>query len=136
MSLDVFCFGDVLVDRAAVVAEIPLGIVTKNDLFHEYDMQLRFPEYFGANWDAFDECMSDLSWLPDGTIVVRHQDLPLSGDRHNLRCFVSILAYAVWKFRERGDQDLVVVMPTCERATVQSVLRDCFPHLHSDRGSS
>jgi len=30
-----------------------------------------FPDYFGRNWDAVDECLRDLSWLPaDGYVLV------------------------------------------------------------------
>jgi len=35
-------------------------------LFDEFAAALQFPWYFGANGNAFDECITDLSWLPPG----------------------------------------------------------------------
>lgn len=34
---------------------------------------MQFPEYFGNNWDALDECLRDLSWVPaSGYVLVVH----------------------------------------------------------------
>src|SRR5215470_46478 len=33
-------------------------------LFREFVRAFEFPEYFGWNWSAFNECVRDLSWLP------------------------------------------------------------------------
>src|SRR5690349_1619173 len=35
---------------------------------------LRFPAYFGRNWDALDELLADLSWLPPAPTVVLYDD--------------------------------------------------------------
>lgn len=33
-------------------------------------MALEFPDYFGANWDGFEECLRDLNWImADGYIL-------------------------------------------------------------------
>ena len=38
-------------------------IVSEQDFFQEAQQALAFP-YFGQNWDAFDDCVSDMSWVP------------------------------------------------------------------------
>ncbi len=34
------------------------------DLFAVISNAMHFPDYFGHNWDALDECLGDMDWLP------------------------------------------------------------------------
>jgi hypothetical protein len=37
---------------------------TEPAFFNECAAAWQFPYYFGDNWDAFEECLTDLEWLP------------------------------------------------------------------------
>lgn len=38
------------------------GVVSKEALLDRVAKALGFPEWFGRNWDALEDCLSDLSW--------------------------------------------------------------------------
>jgi hypothetical protein len=47
---------------------------TKQSFFDEASAALQFPSYFGDNWDAFEECLADLEWLPGDAYVLLFTD--------------------------------------------------------------
>jgi RNAse (barnase) inhibitor barstar len=80
--------------EVALVVRIPRGIRSKEKLLAILADRLRFPRYFGYNWDALEECLRDLSWLPPGQRVeIVHQDLPF-GDGENRATYLDILTKA------------------------------------------
>jgi RNAse (barnase) inhibitor barstar len=42
---------------------------TETSFFDECSAAWQFPYYFGENWDAFEECLTDLEWLPADAYV-------------------------------------------------------------------
>lgn len=40
------------------------ALATEREMFSALAKSLSFPTYFGHNWDAIDECLRDLTWLP------------------------------------------------------------------------
>lgn len=52
---------------APACAEIRIdlaGCTGKAELLARFAQALRFPHWFGHNWDALSDCLTDLSWLP------------------------------------------------------------------------
>jgi hypothetical protein len=66
----------------------------KRDLLRALASGLKFPNYFGHNWDALEECLSDLSWLGEQSgIVLVHKYMPLA-DEEQRRTYLDILRKA------------------------------------------
>jgi RNAse (barnase) inhibitor barstar len=92
------------------------GITSKAVLMEALFEALKFPDYFGSNWDALWECICDFSWLPDGDVVLSHQGLPLSEDR--------AFKDAVEKWSATGKRKLLVMFPPDTESIVTSVLTE------------
>jgi hypothetical protein len=63
---------DELTERGIVLVRLHAHeIGDEGELMDELAIGFSFPGYFGRNWDAVDECLRDLSWLPgDGYVLV------------------------------------------------------------------
>ena len=89
--------------RAESVVKIPEGFLIKvirgkkcrtaTGLFAELAEVLEFPEYFGHNWDALEECLADLEWLPAKgyVLVFTDSELILPDDEEDFATFLEVL---------------------------------------------
>ena len=70
--------------------------VDERELFQEFAAAFQFPYYFGHNWDALDECLGDLDWLPGATyiVVITNSDRVLSSSPGSLPILCRVLTNA------------------------------------------
>ena len=80
---------------------------TKQALLAEWARAFNFPEYFGHNWDAFNDCLTDLDWLPAECYIAIVSDSGdvLPDDDASFATFIKALwsAATTWATPETGD---------------------------------
>lgn len=120
-----FLFVDKLPDdmaAGAFVARIRGGIRTKQELLATVASELRFPAYFGENWDSLEECLRDLSWLPyHHKIVLFHEDLPLEAAPDDRSIYLDILRSAVESWGPSEPHELCVIFPDVCRSQIDTM---------------
>lgn len=112
-------------DAEALVVRVPAKARGKEKLLNILSEKLRFPRYFGHNWDALEECLGDLSWLNDSDksetkrVVIVHESLPFSAAGDQLAIYLGVLhdAAAVRNAAESGPK-LTIVFATQHRDAV------------------
>lgn len=69
---------------------------TTAGLLTEFARALDFPDYFGHNWDALEECLADLEWLPAKGYILLLTDAAqvLPDDEEEYETFLEILSDA------------------------------------------
>ena len=77
------------------------GAADKEALLARLAHALGFPDWFGGNWDALEDCLADLSWRA-GTghlfMLERHGELPVE----DLGVLIEVLAAAAEHWAGRG----------------------------------
>lgn len=70
--------------------------------FNEMAAALQFPYYFGENWNAVSECLTDLAWMPAcGYVVVVTAALELfADDLPQLESFARVCEHATRDWSE------------------------------------
>jgi len=104
------------------VIQVPAGISTKEELIGSLARELSFPEWFGGNWDALQDCLCDLSWLTESSVLLMHCDLPLSEDPDAAAIYIEILSEALKLWRSEGEERLGVAFPNSVRPEIESKL--------------
>lgn len=82
--------------------------------FREVSSSMRFPYYFGWNWAAFDECITDLEWLNCASyfMVIDNYDFFFSHDalkEDNKKLVLKYLRKAVNYWQSKNVQFVIII---------------------------
>jgi RNAse (barnase) inhibitor barstar len=111
--------GLVTADDAAL--RVGSDISSRHQLFERYAAGLSFPDYFGDNWDALDECLRDLHWVRQKRVVILHEDLPRLPE-NEMGVYIAILARAVEDWFGDEAHELQVVFPESAEHHVRDLM--------------
>lgn len=94
---------DAALGSAIRVSRIGLGGASdKAALMERIARSLEFPNWFGGNWDALEDCLTDLSWLEGaGHVLIFENATQLARDERGVLADILASAAAYWAERER-----------------------------------
>ena len=93
----------------------------KQELLLKLARGLSFPDYFGNNWDALIDCLSDLSWSTATEAIIHHASLP-SLTARDLRLYLESLIDAANRRAADTRPKLRLVFRAQDRAAVTAAL--------------
>lgn len=87
------------------------AVTSKDALLATVGNALRFPDYFRRNWDAFEECLSDLSWVTGKRVVIHMGPLDAlsAADPASVDALTSIAQDAVATHAQHGRAVWVLI---------------------------
>jgi hypothetical protein len=78
------------------------GAADKQALMERIALALAFPRWFGGNWDALEDCLTDLSWSKaGGHVLLLEGATQLPADERGILVDILAAAAAWWADRKR-----------------------------------
>ena len=86
------------------------NISRKEQLLNHVATAMHFPKDFGHNWDALEECLTDMDWVDaDGYVIYYEHIEALQATGDQFDTFVEILRDAVQSWKE-DDTAMIVLL--------------------------
>lgn len=87
------------------------NISRKEQLLNHVATALHFPGDFGHNWDALEECLTDMEWVDADGYVIYYDHIDGLLDKHpdQFETLVEILRDAVSSWKEDGSPMVVLL---------------------------
>lgn len=101
---------------------VPRNIMEKEKLFQLYSLKLNFPSYFGKNWDALYDLLTDLSWIKFKEILIIHEDIPFNNSPIEKAKYIKLLADTGENWKSNESHILIIEFPMKYETEVESLI--------------
>lgn len=91
-------------------------------LFNELFDKLRFPDYFGFNWDAVNDCLNDFTWITEKDIVIVH-DSSINLEEKDFDIYIDILHNTILSWLPDIQHTLRVVFRTYHKEIIERFIK-------------
>ncbi|MGE5639881.1 MAG: barstar family protein [Clostridia bacterium] len=99
------------------------GARDKHALMDALSLALGFPDWFGRNWDALEDCLADLSWRPaQGHVLVLERFDALAKD--DLGILTDVLRSSAESWAGRGRSFFAVFVDPGRSTGLQDLFRE------------
>lgn len=102
-------------------ARLDPTISNTDELLKSLYYLLWFPGYFGLNWNALEDCLSDFEWINENKVVIAHDKLPNIPD-NELKIYLEILRDVVLDWDNYEQHHLEVVFQEKDKEFIQAIL--------------
>jgi RNAse (barnase) inhibitor barstar len=103
---------------------LPEKIQSKDQLLSFFCHELKFPYYFGENFDALYDCLVDLSWIKDNKIYIIHNEIPLNNSEIEASKYIKLLFDVAMFWRDNGEHEVNVLFPEKCKNKIEQFLID------------
>jgi RNAse (barnase) inhibitor barstar len=109
--------------EAALVSSLPEGYIlfsidgkdinSESELLNRISRAMKFPSYFGHNWNALKDCISDLAWIPAKGYVIlfSNADSFVKNYPHDFKVFSEIIKM-VSEFWAEQQVEFILIIET------------------------
>ena len=106
--------------RGSQIDVVPIEL--SNDVFGVVAKSLNFPEWFGRNWDALEDCLSDLSWRQALGYVLLFRNFEAL-DQDQLGILIDVLASSAEFWAGRGKTFFAVFIDPERKLSLPELFR-------------
>lgn len=93
---------------------------SEKELFEGLAKAFDFPNYFGKNWNALNDCLNDFSWIVERNIALVHTSITDLSDEI-LEIYVDILISAIESWNEDKEHKFAVFFNNSDKNRIEKI---------------